>query len=211
MDWILVAYWVCFMSGLAYAAISALLGGLFGFEHGGIIGGVGGGDFAHDFGTGVDVGGGHGEALAGASPGEAAVSPLSPMTIAVFSTTFGGVGIILHRLFNQPLIVSIPVSLGAAFAVAAVVFVFFYKVFQAVQASSEPEVAMMAGLPAEVTVAIPSGGVGEIAYVVRGGRFTAVARSETGEEIARYSHVRIMRVVGNTYYVVPVEKGPASS
>jgi hypothetical protein len=210
MDWILVAYWVCFMSGLVYAVISALLGGLFGFEHGGIHGALTGGDFTHDFGTGADIGAGHGEALAGATPGEAAISPLSPMTLAIFSTTFGGVGIILHKLFNQPLLVSIPVSVAAGFVVAGVVFVFFYKVFQAVQASSEPEVAMVVGLPAEVTVAIPAGGVGEIAYVARGGRFTAVAHSETGAEILRYSHVRITKVVGNTFYVVPVEERPAA-
>jgi membrane protein implicated in regulation of membrane protease activity len=211
MDWVLVAYWICFMSGLVYAVISALMGGLFGFEHGGIVGGGGAGDFTHDFGTGVDVGAGHGEALAGATPGETAISPVSPMTIAVFSTTFGGTGIILRRLFDQPLLVSIPVSLAAGLAVAGAVFVFFYKVFQAVQASSEPEVAMVVGMPAEVTVAIPAGGVGEIAYVAGGGRFTGVARSETGQEVPRYSHVRITKVVGNTFYVAPVEERPATS
>jgi hypothetical protein len=36
MGWDVFAYWVCFISGLIYAGIAALLGGVFGLGHGGV-------------------------------------------------------------------------------------------------------------------------------------------------------------------------------
>lgn len=204
MSWDVIAYWICFISGVVYATLAAIMGGLFGFEHGGVEGGVEAGEVAHDFGTAQDVGAGHGEALAGAGPGEVSISPLSPMTIAVFSTVFGGTGLVVTKMFHQNIYVSLPISVAVGFLVAALVFFVFYRVFQAVQASSEVELAGLRGQHAEVTEAIPEQGVGQVAYVVRGGRFTAHARSEDGSAIQRFSPVEIVRVVGNTFYVRPL-------
>ena len=204
MSWDVVAYWICFISGVVYATLAAIMGGLFGFEHGGVEGGVEAGGVAHDFGTAHDVGAGHGEAMAGAGPGEVTISPLSPMTIATFSAFFGGTGLILTKLFRLNIYVSLPVSAGVGLLIAAGVFSVFYRIFQAVQASSEVEMASLAGQHAEVTEAIPEQGVGQVAYVVRGGRFTAHARSEDSTAIQRFAPVEIVRVVGNTLYVRPL-------
>jgi len=208
MGWDVFAYWICFISGVVYATISALLGGLFGFEHGGVEAG-GAIEAGHDFGTSHDIGAGHGEVHAGGVQGEMAVSPLSPMTIATFSTVFGGTGLILTRLFKYGLFVTLPVSVMAGFLVAGGVFIFFYRVFVAVQASSEVQIGELAGVTGEVTVAIPGDGVGEIAYVTLGGRYTAIARSDTGRPIERHQAVKIAHVVGNTMYVIPVEQPAA--
>ena len=54
---------------------------------------------------------------------------------------------------------------------------------------------------AEVITPIPADGLGEIAYVRRGSRFTASARGEGGVAIPNRSVVTIVRIVGNTYYV----------
>lgn len=206
-QWHLLAYWVCFVVGLAWAVIAAVLGGIFGFDQGDV-GGIDvdadGMDFEHDFGAGQDMDAGHGGADFGAAPDAPAISPLSPAVLATFVTTFGGVGVITTSMFKFPLLFSLPVSFVAGMGIAAVVFVVFYRVFQAVQASSEMKVADSVGLEAEVTVAIPKEGVGQIAYVARGGRFTVPARSEEGVEIARYAAVRISKVVGNTYHVRPL-------
>lgn len=209
MGWDVFAYWICFISGVVYASISALLGGLFGFEHGGIEAG-GGVGAAHDFGTSHDIGAGHGEVHAGGVQGEMAISPLSPMTIATFSTVFGGTGLILTRLFKYGFFITLPVSVVAGFLVAGVVFIFFYRVFVAVQASSEVQVGELVGITGEVTVAIPADGVGEIAYVTLGGRYTAIARSDTGQPIDRHKTIKITRVVGNTVCVTPVEQSAAA-
>ena len=206
MGWDVFAYWICFISGVVYATIAALLGGLFGFEHSGIEAGGGLEPAGHDFGTAHDVGAGHGEATAGHGPGEVAISPLSPMTIATFSTVFGGTGLILTKMFKYNLYITLPASALLGFAVAAGVFSLFYRVFVSVQASSEVQIASIVGLLGEVTVAIPSDSVGEIAYVALGGRHTAIARSETGQPIERHKAVRISRVVGNTVYVTPAEQ-----
>jgi membrane protein implicated in regulation of membrane protease activity len=205
VNWVLVSYWVCFFTGLAWAVIAAILGGVFGFDHGVDLGGADtGGDFGHDFGTAHDVGGGHGEADFSVAPEAPAISPLSPAVLATFVTTFGGVGVITTGMFHFPLILSLPVAAAAGGGLAAVMFVVFYRVFMSVQASSEATVAGAIGLEAEVTVAIPSDGIGEIAYVSRGGRLTAPARSEAKADIARHSSVRISKVIGNTYYVRPL-------
>jgi membrane protein implicated in regulation of membrane protease activity len=210
MGWDVFAYWICFISGVVYATLSALLGGLFGFEHGGGL--EAGGDFeaAHDFGTAQDISAGHGEVHAGGVQGELAISPLSPMTIATFSTVFGGTGLILTNLFKYSLYVTLPISVVAGFLIAGAVFSLFYRVFASVQASSEVQVGALVGLIGEVTVAIPSDSVGEIVYVTLGGRYTAIARSETGQSIERHRAVTITRVVGNTVYVTPVEQSAAA-
>jgi len=206
MGWDVAAYWVCFFSGMAYATVSALLGTIFGFEHDG-------GDVAvphdgHDFGGGHGgEGAGHGEADAGQGPGEVTISPLSPMTISVFSTVFGGTGLILTKMFKYNLFVTLPAAVLAAVVVSGAVFMFFFRVFNAVQASSEVQMGALVGVHGEVTVAIPAEGVGEIAYVTMGGRYTAIARSATGKPIERYAPVSITRVVGTMVYVEPVEKG----
>lgn len=211
MGWDVFAYWICFISGVVYASVAALLGGLFGFEHGGGAAGAGFEGAAHDFGTAHDVGAGHGEAHAGAGPGEVAISPLSPMTIATFSTVFGGTGLILTKMLKYGLFITLPAAVLAGFVVAWGVFYFFYRVFMSVQASSEVQLGSLVGLLAEVTVAIPADGVGEVAYVTLGGRYTSIARSDTGQPIERHRPVKITRIVGNTVYVAPAEPAAPSS
>jgi membrane protein implicated in regulation of membrane protease activity len=203
MPWELIAYWLCFGLGSGYAAVSALLGGFFGLTH--HMGDIGGGhmDMGHDYGGGHDTAGGHGEAFATAGEGEPVIAPISPATISVFLTVFGGVGIILTSLYKMDLFLSLPISAGAGILVAAFVVVLFYHLFTRVQASSEARMREVIGLTAEVTVPIAAGGVGEVAYVCRGARLVSPARSESGEDIARHTPVRIARQVGATLYVAP--------
>jgi len=80
-------------------------------------------------------------------------------------------------------------------------FAFFNKIFKITQGSSEPHVQELVGKEAEVITPIPTDGLGEIAYVRRGSRFTASARAEGGVAIPNRSVVTIVRIVGNTYYV----------
>lgn len=48
---------------------------------------------------------------------------------------------------------------------------------------------------------VPENGVGEIAYVQGGMRYTAPARVEHGQPLANGSSARITRVVGSQFYV----------
>ena len=59
------------------------------------------------------------------------------------------------------------------------------------------------GTEASVVSPIPENGVGEIAYVVGGTRYTAPARTENGVPVGNGKLVRITRVVGTQFYVDP--------
>ena len=51
---------------------------------------------------------------------------------------------------------------------------------------------------------IPANGVGEIAYVQSGTRYSAPARDERGAPVGNGQTVKIVRVVGSQFYVVPI-------
>ena len=207
----------CFCIGLFYAIFTGVFTGLFG-GHGEASGGHGdlGGGHGDAGGGHGDVGhgdaGGHGadaghEAGAGAQSavahGEVHFSPLSPIVVAMFLVAFGAAGMITNGALGWPIWLSVSISTVAGLAVAALTFLLFYKLVQATQASSEATVAGLVGEAAEVITAIPRDGLGEIAYVSRGSRYTAPARSDTGMTIPVFSPVVIRRIAGNTYYVAP--------
>jgi membrane protein implicated in regulation of membrane protease activity len=214
MDLASTVYLICFLVGLGFAVISAFLSGVFGHFH---IGAghdvnVGGHDVdvgGHDVDVGghnVDIGdhhldvGDHGDS-ATQNGSNTQFSPVSPITIATFITSFGGVGLIMKEALRAPLFLSLPVASGSGFVVAGIIFYFFYKIFQVTQASSEPTMESVLDIEAEVITPIPANGVGEISYVVKGSRFTAPARAEEQEAIAKHTMVRITKVVGNIFYV----------
>ena len=58
-----------------------------------------------------------------------------------------------------------------------------------------------AGTEASVVSPIPANGVGEIAYVVGGTRYTAPARMENGAAIGNGKLVTITQMVGTQFYV----------
>ena len=61
--------------------------------------------------------------------------------------------------------------------------------------------AKLLGQTATIITPIPLNGVGEIAYVQSGSRYSAPARSEKGEAIATGQTIKIIRVVGTQFYV----------
>lgn len=183
-----IIYLLCFGVGLLFTIVSAVLGDVFG-GHGA----------DHDVGTG-----GHAEA-GFEHTGMPGLSPFSPTTIASFITAFGGLGLIFSRIeATKPVYISAPLSALGGLAIAAGVFLMFNKIFSKTQSSSECQVALLVGTQATVITPIPQHGVGEIAYVQAGSRYTAPARSESGAAVTGGATVKIMRVVGTQFYVAPV-------
>lgn len=177
-------YLFCLVVGLAFTLLSVALGHFFG-GHGDHVGGSGG----------------HAEAGADSSdmPG---ISIFSPTVIAAFITAFGGFGIIFTEIpATHKAVVSAPLSIVAAVAIAGCLYKFLGYLFSHTQGSSESHVADIAGTEANVITPIPENGVGEIAYIVRGTRYTAPARVENGTAIASGQSVKIKRVVGAQFYV----------
>jgi anaerobic C4-dicarboxylate transporter len=133
------------------------------------------------------------------------LAPFSPTTIASFITAFGGFGMILTKIeaTRSPWI-SAPLAALAGLVIAFGVFWLFNTLFGKTQSSSEAKVGTLLGVNATVITPIPQQGVGEIAYVQAGTRYTAPARSESGAGIAGGQTVRIQRIVGTQFYVAPV-------
>ena len=194
MDKIFLVYVICFGVGLVFTIVSAFMADVFGgHEVGADVGGMGG----HE-GIGAD---GHAEAGFGSHdmPG---FSPLSPTTLAAFVTAFGGIGMVLSKFeATRSVFLSAPLSAVGGFGVAALVFWLFRAVFRRTQSSSESKVAEVIGLTATVNSPIAPTGVGEIAYIHNGSRYTAPARSEGGATFVNGQTVKITRIVGTQFYV----------
>jgi membrane protein implicated in regulation of membrane protease activity len=77
----------------------------------------------------------------------------------------------------------------------------FNWMFNKTQSSSESKVASLVGQSASIVTRIPHDGVGEIAYIQGGTRYTAPARTENGTPVGAGKPVRITRIVGTQYYV----------
>jgi membrane protein implicated in regulation of membrane protease activity len=184
-------YSICFIVGLLFALISAFLGHLFG---------------GHDADAGhIDIGtGGHAEA-GFQETGMPGLSPFSPTTITSFITAFGGFGFIFTRIpaTRSPWVSAPLATLGALLTAAGVVTLFGW-LFHKTQSSSESRVATLVGMTGTIITPIPANGVGEIAYVQAGSRYTAPARDERGAPVANGQTVKIVRIVGSQFYVVPV-------
>jgi len=147
-------------------------------------------------------GGAHGHAEAGNVGDMPGFSPFSPTIITSFITAFGGFGLIFEKIpATQSPLISAPLAAMSGLAVAAFVLWLFRLIFRTTQASSESRIATLPGISATVITPIPANGVGEIAYVQGGSRYTAPAREESGAAVSNGTVVKIKRVLGTQYYV----------
>src|SRR5687768_7862321 len=183
-DGLEIVYLICFFLGLGFAVISALLAGVFS-----------GSAEAH-----VDVGGHHVDMGTGAE-GHVHFPILSPVTLSMAAVGFGGGGLILMKVLLWPPLMHMGGALICATLTALVVAYLLYKLFSVTQASSHGTLEEAVGLPAEVTVALPHQGLGEIAYVLRGTRMLNPAQSVDGKELPPGTAVKIVRLIGNNFVV----------
>jgi len=180
----MIIYTACLALGLLFAILSAFAGHLFGGHDGG------------DVGTG-----GHAEAGYDHS-GVPGISFFSPTVLACFVTAFGACGLVLtHNESTRSVWISAPISAIAGAVMAFLALLLFNWMFSKTQSSSESHVSSLMGQSASIITPIPLNGVGEIAYVQGGSRYTAPARTETGMAVAAGKPVRITSIVGTTYYV----------
>jgi hypothetical protein len=129
------------------------------------------------------------------------LGPISGTTVATFVTGFGGGGVIGHYWLRWPLLGSLGLAVGSGVVVAAAAYAILDFIFRETQAGSEFAVGETVGRDAEVIVSIPEGGVGEVAYIMRGQREQSSARAVDGALIPKGSAVIIERVSGPTAYV----------
>ncbi len=183
-------YFFLLMLGVFYALFVMIAGGLhsihlpldISLDH-----------FPGDIGGHVDVG--------GAPSHDVSILSLSPISIAAFITSFGGIGIIATQAFHAGGGTSLLWALGGSVVIAIASHLLFFYIFIAPQASSALTAGGVIGLTAEVTAPIPQGSVGEIAYVAMGERHTATARASDGGTIPRGTVVTIQGIAGTVMLV----------
>jgi membrane protein implicated in regulation of membrane protease activity len=154
------------------------------------------GDF---FGSDHDVGHDLGVDHPDADPGGPGI--FSVRIMAAFLTAFG-VGGVVGRYYNF----SHPGSsgLGVLFGVVMATIVYqFAKLLHSQQASSEIKMATLVGRTAEVSVAIPAGGVGQVTLSVGGERSEHIARAAGAEALPRGSEVVVTALRGDGLVVAP--------
>jgi membrane-bound ClpP family serine protease len=120
--------------------------------------------------------------------------------LSCFVTAFGACGIILTKV-GSPVWVSAPISAVAGVVMAGIAFLLFNWMFTQTQSSSESKVSSLLGQTASIITPIPENGVGQIAYVQGGCRYTAPARTENGSPVGGGKLVRISRIVGTDFFV----------
>lgn len=202
-------YLLCATLGLAFVAITAL----FGF--------IGGGD-AHDSGghAGTDVdasahvsndfgAGGHGDASGDAGGhGGVHLPVFSPMVLAAYVTGFGGSGLIYRYLFGDRPILHVPLAAVTGLGLGVGVAYFSWRLISFFESARMAREQDAYAQDAEVAVAIPDGGFGEVAYVSGGARQSLPARAELGSTFRAGDRVRIVRITGGTALVRPVTALP---
>jgi len=135
---------------------------------------------------------------------DVSVSPLSPITIASFVTSFGGIGVLATQFFGVDARISLLWATGGALLISALMFLFYSQILIRSQGSSEIRRSDIVGLEAEVTVPIGADTPGQVTYITKSGRMSSTARSATGKPIPRGQLVEIVRVAGPQALVRPL-------
>ncbi len=186
---IIYAAIACF--GFLVLLFMILAGDLLGGDHE-----IGGHDMSVDH---PDVEGGGGPSI------------FSARIMASFVTAFG-VGGVVGRYYGLTHPAASAVGIVAGVVMASAVYE-FAKILYTQQASSEVHMSGLVGRTASVTVAIPEGGVGQVALTVAGEHTEQIARAGDGHAIARGVEVTVTGLRGESVVVAPaaVAAGPAPS
>lgn len=201
-------YTFSFVLGLGFAVLSAVFSAFSGdsdVNHGELSsshelvhGGGGGVIDAHQA--------GHDASNAHANGGDSNLcgpSLLSPMTLSVFATSFGGFGICWQKVFGDYFAV-MGVLAGVIFAcmIAVLTFYAFAMIFRETQSSSNVKISDMIGITGEMTVGInDENPIGQVVFAAKGRRQVSMARSIDGKVIEKNRKVSIIKADKNYLYV----------
>lgn len=193
-----LAYLALAFLGCGYILVSLLLGHLSDFGHGGETSGAAG-HATESYGLDHS---GHGDASASTHGGAEFHFPFfSPLALATLCAAVGGYGLITRHGFElsegRSLMVAVPAALATAYAITYSA----WRVVRGSSGSSAIRLADLADAQGEVLTPIPAGGVGEVAVMAAGQRFSSPAREESGQELPRGCAVVVVRTAGATLVV----------
>lgn len=132
-------------------------------------------------------------------------SVFSSRIMAAFITAFG-VGGVVARYYDLSHPAASGVGIAAGVVMAGLVYQ-FAKILYSQQASSELQMTRLVGRSAEVSVAIPADGVGQVSLSLAGERTEHLARSTDGRAVPRGVEVVITALRGDSVVVAPAPGG----
>ena len=127
------------------------------------------------------------------------VSFFSTRVLSVFVTAFGGFGAIGTHL-GYRIEISTAIGLVGGLVFGGLIYLFANFLYSQ-QASSEIRVGELVGRTAQVTVAIPKDGLGQVRCSMGESVVERLARTEDGAAIPANTSVRIESIVGETVLV----------
>jgi hypothetical protein len=198
VDTLNCVYFVLFLVGLGYAIFIVVTGGLHEIDLPNVDIDIPHIDLPGDVdipGADVHVGGPD-IPSGGIDTPDVAVSPLSPITIATFITTFGGLGVLSNQVFFLDVRWGLVVATGGALLTSGVMYLLVTQLLIRSQASSELHQSELISRQAEVTVPIGENALGQVTYLTKSGRMSSIARSVDGQPIGRGQLVTIVRTIG---------------
>jgi membrane protein implicated in regulation of membrane protease activity len=210
LDTLNCVYFALFFIGVGYALFIVITGGLSDIDMPDVDIDIPQIDLPGDVdipGGGIQVSGADAP-IGGIDAPDVAVSPLSPITIAAFITTFGGIGVLSLQLFGISPALSLVWATVGGLAAGGLMYLFYSQFLIRSQASSELRRGEVVGLEAEVTVPISESAPGQVTYATKSGRMSSMARSADGEPIPRGQFVQIVRIIGHQVLVRPLKSGP---
>jgi membrane protein implicated in regulation of membrane protease activity len=115
-------------------------------------------------------------------------------TVMVFLTWLGGVGFVLRRALEAPLLVSLPIAAVAGVGIAALVQRAIGRLSDPTGSVLVPEDYRLPGTIVRVSSSIHAGGTGEVIYEQGGVRQVVAARASSDEALPRGTEVIILRI-----------------
>jgi membrane protein implicated in regulation of membrane protease activity len=129
----------------------------------------------------------------------------SVRVMAAFLTAFGVGGVVARYFgFSHPASSGVGVLTGVVMAGAVYQFA---RLLSRQQASSEVRMSTLVGKSAEVSVAIPASGVGQVVLFAAGERSEHVARATGGVAVPRGAEVVVSGLRGDSLIVTPSSPG----
>lgn len=173
---ILKIYTTLFFTGVLYALVSTVLGGLFDFIH---------------FDGHVDF---HGDVP------HFWIFPIRPIIVVIFITVFGGIGIMQTKLGNEGIYVFV-ISILTALVVSFIVNKFIIKPLYKAESTSASSQKELIGHNGIIIGTIIENGFGQLSYITNGVRHTAPCKHIEGKRTESGSKVIIVSIEKNVFYV----------
>jgi membrane protein implicated in regulation of membrane protease activity len=131
--------------------------------------------------------------------GHGGPSFFSSRVLSVFVTAFGGFGAIgMHLGYGVG--VSTAIGLASGFVFGGIIYA-FVRALHGQEASTDVHSGDLVGATAQVTVAIPQGGLGQVRCIVGESAVEKIARAQDGSAIPASTVVRVEAVLGETVLV----------